>query len=107
MPIVDGKTLVGWGAVREAPWHFAGLFRTQQEAQLKADEMGDGYVARYGERRESPDTFAFQELAIGAKIAGSIVQPFPTGRDQHGRLKAVARWIDGRIARLRSGVSRR
>ena len=58
MPIVEGKSLIGWGAVRDTPWHFAGLYASQGEAQAKADRMGEGYVARYGERQRIPDIFA-------------------------------------------------
>lgn len=100
MPIVNGKTLIGWGAVRETPWHFAGLFASQGEAQIKAEEMGDGYVARYGERQDTPDTFTTSETAVFTAIAGSIFEPLPTGDNQSNRLKVVARWINRRIARL-------
>jgi hypothetical protein len=49
MPIVDGKTLIGWGVVREEPWHFVGLYETQIEAAAKAFDMGVGYQAHHGE----------------------------------------------------------
>jgi hypothetical protein len=53
MSIVGGKTIVGWGVVREEPWHFVGLFDTQLEAAAKAIDMGVGYVAHYGESTNS------------------------------------------------------
>lgn len=52
MPIVDGKTLIGWGVVRRQPWHFAGLFETQIEAAAKAIDLGVGYVAHFGESKD-------------------------------------------------------
>ena len=52
MPIVEGKTLIGWGVVRSEPWHFVGLFETHMEAAAKAIDMGQGYAARYGESKD-------------------------------------------------------
>lgn len=52
MPVVDGKTLIGWGVVRSKPWHFVGLFESQAEASAKAFAMGAGYAARYGESKD-------------------------------------------------------
>jgi hypothetical protein len=49
MPIMTGKTLVGWGVVREQPWDFVGMFDTQVEAAAKAIDMGKGYEAHHGE----------------------------------------------------------
>jgi hypothetical protein len=48
MSIVYHKANVGWGVMREEPWHFVGLFDTQLEAAAKAIDMGVGYVAHYG-----------------------------------------------------------
>ena len=63
LPIVDGKTLIGWGVVRHEPWHFVGLFGTQSEAAGKAIDMGVGYAAHYG---ESKDQFSFEWSGRGA-----------------------------------------
>jgi hypothetical protein len=49
MPIVEGKTLIGWGVMRKDPWDFVGLFESQIEAAAKAIDMGKGYAAHYGE----------------------------------------------------------
>jgi hypothetical protein len=57
MPFQEGKTLTGWGVVRNAPWHFAGLYPTKHEADTKAQEMGAGYVALFGEQQEGTDNF--------------------------------------------------
>lgn len=98
MPIVDGKTLIGWGAVRETPWHFAGLYASQEEAQAEANRMGDGYVARYGERQSITDTFASADPETPSAMVGSIFEPLPCSPTQVGRLKAVASWIDDHLA---------
>ena len=103
MPIVDGKTLIGWGAVREMPWHFAGLFASREEAQSKADEMGAGYIARYGERNDDPDTFTSADTPLPAAIAGSMFEPLPVVEAGSGRLAAVANWIDDHLAEARRG----
>ena len=103
MPIVDGKTLIGWAAVRETPWHFAGLFASREKAQSKADEMGVGYIVRYGERTDNPDTFTSAETPLPAAIAGSIFEPFPVAADDSGRVAAVATWIDEHLAEARGG----
>lgn len=63
MPIVDGKTLIGWGVVRHEPWDFVGLFETQIEAAAKAIDMGAGYAAHYG---ESSDDDSFEWSGRGA-----------------------------------------
>lgn len=57
MPFVNGTTLKGWGVVRNAPWHFAGLYSTEQEAKQKAAELGAEYEVHYGENREGSDDF--------------------------------------------------
>ena len=98
MAIVDGKTLIGWGTVREMPWHFVELFGSLDEAQAKADAMGPGYIARYGERQEESDTFASAEDVLPTAMPGSIFEPLPTADDTTGRLAAVATRIDDHTA---------
>jgi hypothetical protein len=85
MPHIDGKTLIGWGVVREFPWDFAGLFASQEDAQAKADALGEGYIVRYGERCEASDSFVFPAPSCA-----------PRG-DRASRLAAVAAAIDARI----------
>ncbi|GAA0298208.1 hypothetical protein GCM10009087_05030 [Sphingomonas oligophenolica] len=97
MAYIDGKTLIGWGVVRESPWHFVGLFPTQDEAQAKAREMGSGYIVRYGERSDETDSFIFGEPGSRNNvIAGSIFAP-RSADDRGDRLAAVAASIDERI----------
>lgn len=64
MTIVYGKSLIGWGVVRDTPWHFVGLFQTQIEAAAKAIDMGPGYMARYGQSSDS-DTFVSEDSGEG------------------------------------------
>lgn len=47
----------GWGVVRSEPWHFVGMFDSQEAAEAKAREMGVGYVARYGWNEVDTDSF--------------------------------------------------
>ncbi len=63
MPIVDGRTLIGWGVVREEPWDFVGLFETQIEAAAKAVDMGPGYDARYGESADG-NSFVWKDARV-------------------------------------------
>jgi hypothetical protein len=59
MPFKAGRTLKGWGVIRENPWHFAGLFPTREAAEAKAKELGPGYIARPGEQQEGTDNFVW------------------------------------------------
>jgi len=58
MSILGSKSLTGWGVVREAPWHFVGLFETQIQATAKAIDMGPSYAAHFGETT-SAETFVW------------------------------------------------
>ena len=59
MPYLEGNTLTGWGVVRNAPWHFVGIFSDKGEAEAKAHEMGDQYEVHWGENREGSDDFVW------------------------------------------------
>lgn len=69
MPFVDGTTLTGWGVVRNAPWHFAGIYTTEAEAKSKAADMGQGYEVHYGENREGSDDFIWSGTTSGGHEA--------------------------------------
>lgn len=62
MSFVEGTTLTGWGVVRSAPWHFAGIFETKQQAESKANELGPEYEVHFGENREGTDDFIWSHL---------------------------------------------
>jgi hypothetical protein len=50
-------TMIGWGVFRPKPWDFAGLFGSSRQADAKAQEMGVGYIARFGELQDGTDNF--------------------------------------------------
>ena len=62
MPFVEGTTLKGWGVTRNAPWHFAGIFQTKEEAEVRAKELGADYEVHYGENQEGTDNFIWGDL---------------------------------------------
>lgn len=62
MSYLEGNTLTGWGVVRSAPWHFAGIFATKEEADAKANELGEEYEVAHGENREGTDDFILSSL---------------------------------------------
>lgn len=49
--------LMGWGVYRNAPWAFAGLFATRDEAQAKAQGLGGSYKVGYGSHKPGTDDF--------------------------------------------------
>lgn len=57
MPFKEGNTVAGWGVVRNAPWDFAGIFKSKDEAEAKAADMGEEYDVHYGENQEGTDNF--------------------------------------------------
>ncbi|WP_375428926.1 hypothetical protein [uncultured Sphingomonas sp.] len=75
MPIVDGKTLIGWGVVREEPWDFVGLFETRTAATAKAINMGIGYTVRHGESPDD-DSFVWKEAGLGGSAGASAADRF-------------------------------
>ena len=58
----EGETVNGWGVVRNAPWHFVGMYPTREAAEAKAREMGNDYVARYGINRSGTNNFIWTTL---------------------------------------------
>lgn len=53
----------GWGVVRLAPWHLAGIFVSSLDAEAFAREMGEGYVVKYGDHAFGSPEFTFSENA--------------------------------------------
>ena len=53
MPFIGGNNRSGWAVVRSDPHHFVGMFGSEDEAQAKAREMGDGYEVKYGRFSDS------------------------------------------------------
>lgn len=52
----------GWAAIRKEPWHLAGFFKTEIEAQELANSMGDHYRIKYGCGKFGTDEFICQGL---------------------------------------------
>lgn len=49
--------VMGWGVVRNAPWHLVGVYATKDVAETKAASIGEGYEANYGSHRLGSDDF--------------------------------------------------
>lgn len=49
--------VLGWGIVRPAPWHLAGVYATKDVAEMKASEFGGDYEVKYGSHRLGSDDF--------------------------------------------------
>ena len=57
-PDIDNDgSVMGWGVVRNAPWHLAGVYATKDVAEKKAELLGKDYVARYGSHHLGSDDF--------------------------------------------------
>jgi len=61
MALPIGKALRGWGVIRPAPYHFAGLYRTKSEADAKAVAMGPEYIVSYGAQEAGTENFFASE----------------------------------------------
>jgi hypothetical protein len=44
----EKKWITGWGVVRIAPWHLAGIFHSQAEALEHQKTLGKDYVVHFG-----------------------------------------------------------
>jgi hypothetical protein len=51
----------GWGVVRLAPWHLAGIFVSSIDAEAFARQLGEGYVVKYGDHVFGSPDFSFSE----------------------------------------------
>jgi len=49
----------GWGVFRGAPWHLAGLFLTEEEADVCRKTLDEHYQIAYGSHRLGSDDFAY------------------------------------------------
>lgn len=49
----------GWGVLRQAPWHLAGVFSSSADAEKLARAMGAGYVVKYGDHAIGSQNFSF------------------------------------------------
>jgi hypothetical protein len=60
-PLAIGKALRGWGVIRPSPYHFAGLYRTKADAEVKALAMGSEYLVSYGAQEIGTENFFASE----------------------------------------------
>lgn len=61
---IPGEHLrAGWGVVRLAPWHLAGVFLESSRAEELAALLGPTYVVKYGEHAIGSSEFTFTEAA--------------------------------------------
>ena len=61
----NGNTWVaGWGVFRNAPWHFIGLYPTENEAKAIQITHGDGYEVQYGKNESGTDNFVHSSKAL-------------------------------------------
>jgi hypothetical protein len=51
----------GWGVVRLKPWHLAGIFVSSADAENLAQQMGEGYVVKYGDHAFGSPDFKFSD----------------------------------------------
>jgi serine protease Do len=54
---------LGHAVLRPAPWHLAGFFPDQVQAEAHCLSLGDDYVVRYGSHRYGTDDFLYSEPA--------------------------------------------
>ena len=55
------KLRSGWGVIRRAPWHLAGVYEISAEAETRVAQLGPEYKIRYGENRLGSDEFVWSE----------------------------------------------
>ena len=55
--MAQGSAKTGWGVMRDAPWHLAGVFETIGEAEISAAKLGVSYKIRYGEQPAGSNKF--------------------------------------------------
>ena len=63
--LFTGATIDGWGVIRDQPWHFAGVFPTEESARRRAARLGTGYDVRFGQGRKGTSMFIVTEPAKG------------------------------------------
>lgn len=53
----------GWGVLRNAPWHLAGVFPDKDQADEHRRTLGDDYEVRFGSNRYGTDDFISSSLS--------------------------------------------
>lgn len=57
LDILNPKWRRGWAVLRSEPWHLAGFFKTEKEAQQLVNSMGSNYQVKYGSNNFGTDDF--------------------------------------------------
>ena len=60
MPIPGDDLKQGWGVVCLRPWHLAGVFQSSADAEKLAEELGAGYVVKFGDHASGSTEFSFE-----------------------------------------------
>ena len=56
----------GWGVIRLKPWHLAGVFVSSIDAENLAQQLGEGYVVKYGDHAFGSPDFTFSNSEQGS-----------------------------------------
>jgi len=58
MPIPGEMLRRGWGVMRLRPWHLAGIFASSIDAEALADQLGPGYLVKFGDHTPGSSEFS-------------------------------------------------
>lgn len=58
MPIPGEMLRRGWGVMRLKPWHLAGIFASSVDAEALADQLGSGYLVKFGDHTPGSSEFS-------------------------------------------------
>ncbi len=61
-PVNIGMVL-GWGVVRNNPWHLAGVYTAKESAEAEALKLGNQYEIHYGSHRLGSDDFVWDSIS--------------------------------------------
>ncbi|WP_312903860.1 hypothetical protein [Stutzerimonas nitrititolerans] len=51
------RNVLGWGIVRNDPWHFVDIYGSREVAEVAARRLGPGYAVEYGSHELETDNF--------------------------------------------------
>ncbi|HDL7801233.1 TPA: hypothetical protein PXP53_004274 [Yersinia enterocolitica] len=55
--------VLGWGVVRNNPWHLAGVYTAKESAEAEASKLGNQYEIHYGSHRLGSDDFVWDSIS--------------------------------------------
>lgn len=62
LDVLNPKWRRGWAVFRSEPWHLAGFFKTEEEAQQFANSMNSSYQVKYGSNNFGTDDFIHGDI---------------------------------------------